>query len=129
MYTLNSAVSSMPLHQESAFTHEKVSAYSPAGPAFSATRESSPLCFRLSRLIESPIDLSNISSALSLAHFLISFLHCSFAPQLEEVDFYQALTALDYLKDLETRRRKEVVTVLIHLGIDRTNMGQKQEMD
>ena len=40
--------------------------------------------------------------------------------QLECVDFPQALTALDYLKDLETRRRKEQAHALSHLGIDRS---------
>jgi hypothetical protein len=40
-----------------------------------------------------------------------------FPPELEEVDFPQALTALDYLKDLESRRRKEVLAALKRLGI------------
>jgi len=39
------------------------------------------------------------------------------------VDFPQALTALDYLKDLETRRRKEVAASLNRLGIDRNSLG------
>lgn len=34
------------------------------------------------------------------------------------VDFPQALTALDYLKDLETRRRRELAATLGRLGID-----------
>jgi len=41
------------------------------------------------------------------------------------VDFPQALTALDYLKDLETRRRKEVAASLSRLGIDRNSLGSE----
>lgn len=52
--------------------------------------------------------------------FITSFLHKVFPIQLECVDFPQALTALDYLKDLETRRRKELAHALRHLGIDRS---------
>jgi hypothetical protein len=49
--------------------------------------------------------------------FVTSFVRRCFPPELEEVDFPQALTALDYLKDLETRRRKEVLAALKRLGI------------
>jgi len=36
------------------------------------------------------------------------------------VDFPQALTGLDYLKDIETRRRRESAAALGRLGIDKT---------
>ncbi|MBE7180637.1 MAG: hypothetical protein INR71_05400 [Terriglobus roseus] len=36
------------------------------------------------------------------------------------VDFPQALTGLDYLKDLETRRRREVSGAMARLGVNRT---------
>ncbi len=36
------------------------------------------------------------------------------------VDFPQALTGLDYLKDIETRRRRDSAAALGRLGIDKT---------
>jgi hypothetical protein len=56
-----------------------------------------------------------------------SFLRRCFSPNLDEVDFPQALTGLDYLKDLETRRRKEVFAALKRLGIDREDICGKDE--
>jgi hypothetical protein len=50
--------------------------------------------------------------------FVTSFLNRCFPIVLEQVDFPQSLTALDYLKDLESRRRKEVAFALSHHGID-----------
>lgn len=49
--------------------------------------------------------------------FVISFVRRCFPASLEEVDFPQSLTALDYLKDLENRRRKEVRSAFERLGI------------
>lgn len=134
MYTLNSAPTSllaqsslMSLYQESTFAREKVSASSsPASPhhlsfaSDSATQFKAQLISQISRLPSQPCSLP--------PSFITSFLRRCFAPQLEEVDFPQALTALDYLKDLETRRRKEVAAALVRLGIDRADMSQKQEM-
>lgn len=39
------------------------------------------------------------------------------------VDFTQALTALDYLKDLENRRKRELTLVLHRLGLDRNTFS------
>jgi hypothetical protein len=50
--------------------------------------------------------------------FVTSFLNRCFPIVLEAVDFPQSLTALDYLKDLEMRRRKEIVYALKHHGMD-----------
>jgi hypothetical protein len=50
--------------------------------------------------------------------FIIQFLQRCFPPQLHYVDFPQALTGLDYLKDLETRRRREIAAAMDRLGID-----------
>ena len=44
--------------------------------------------------------------------FITAFLGRCFPPDLVSVDFPQALTGLDYLKDLETRRQREVIYVL-----------------
>lgn len=57
--------------------------------------------------------------------FVTSFVRRCFPPDLDQVDFPQALTALDYLKDLEIRRRREVVAALDRLGIDRADLGKQ----
>ncbi|KAM3413725.1 hypothetical protein BST61_g10413 [Cercospora zeina] len=51
--------------------------------------------------------------------FITAFVQRCFPSQLPHVDFPQALTGLDYLKDLETRRRREAASALNRLGIDR----------
>ncbi|KAI9654585.1 MAG: hypothetical protein M1831_005346 [Alyxoria varia] len=51
--------------------------------------------------------------------FITSFLRRCFPQELTMVDFPQALTALDYLKDLETRRRREIGAALGRLRLDR----------
>lgn len=53
--------------------------------------------------------------------FITSFVRRSFPPVLEEVDFPQALTALDYLRDLENRRKREVVNAFDRLGLTGTD--------
>jgi len=56
--------------------------------------------------------------------FITSFLQRCFPPELICVDFPQALTGLDYLKDLETRRRREVAAAMNRLEVDRTTLDQ-----
>ena len=58
--------------------------------------------------------------------FVTSFARRCFPKDLDQVDFPQALTAMDYLKDLEVRRRREVVAALNRLGIERDDIGQKE---
>lgn len=57
--------------------------------------------------------------------FVTSFVRKCFPHELDQVDFPQALTALDYLKDLEVRRRREVVAALDRLGVDRADLGER----
>ena len=49
--------------------------------------------------------------------FIVNFVSRCFHPDLDLVDFSQALTALDYLRDLENRRRKEMVAAFERLHI------------
>jgi hypothetical protein len=49
--------------------------------------------------------------------FINSFLRRCFPRELNQVDFPQALTALDYLKDLEFRRRRDHEAALARLDI------------
>ena len=58
--------------------------------------------------------------------FVTSFVRRCFPKELDQVDFPQALTAMDYLKDLEVRRRREVVAALNRLGVERDDIGQKE---
>lgn len=60
--------------------------------------------------------------------FITSFVRRCFPPELDQVDFPQALTAMDYLKDLEIRRRREVVAALDKLGIDREDISHKDKI-
>ena len=49
--------------------------------------------------------------------FITSFVRRCFTADLCLVDFTQALTALDYLKDLENRRKRELRVALERLGV------------
>jgi hypothetical protein len=59
--------------------------------------------------------------------FITAFLRKAFSADLRFVDFPQSLTGLDYLKDLETRRRREVAAALECLGIDRDTISAAEE--
>ncbi|KAL8945095.1 MAG: hypothetical protein Q9211_000368 [Gyalolechia sp. 1 TL-2023] len=59
--------------------------------------------------------------------FITSFVRRCFTADLCLVDFTQALTALDYLKDLENRRKREVTLALQRLGLDKDSIGQSDE--
>lgn len=60
--------------------------------------------------------------------FITTFVRRCFSTELALVDFPQALTALDYLKDLETRRRNEVVAALRYLGLDRSDVQNREKI-
>ena len=62
------------------------------------------------------------------ASFVTTFVRRCFSPELEHVDFPQSLTALDYLKDFEVRRRREVVAALDKLGIERDDIGHRERL-
>ncbi|KAF2863023.1 hypothetical protein K470DRAFT_207318, partial [Piedraia hortae CBS 480.64] len=58
--------------------------------------------------------------------FVTSFLLRTFHPELTCVDFPQALTGLDYLRDLEMRRRHEISMVLGQLHGNNVSSAIKQ---
>ncbi|KIY02581.1 uncharacterized protein Z520_01046 [Fonsecaea multimorphosa CBS 102226] len=60
--------------------------------------------------------------------FITSFVRKCFPRELDQVDFPQALTAMDYLKDLEVRRRREVVAALDKLGIDQDDLSHRDKL-
>lgn len=57
--------------------------------------------------------------------FITSFVRRCFSFDIATVEFAQALTALDYLRDLETRRRREIASALRRLGIDPSTLGKE----
>ncbi|KAL4888255.1 hypothetical protein BDV59DRAFT_189010 [Aspergillus ambiguus] len=59
--------------------------------------------------------------------FVTSFLRRCFTPHLEDVDFPQALTGLDYLKDLDIRRRKEVAAAFQRLQLEQDDFRVNSE--
>lgn len=58
------------------------------------------------------------------ASFITSFVRRCFTADLCLVDFTQALTAMDYLKDLENRRKRELTLTLQRLGLDKSDDGR-----
>lgn len=59
--------------------------------------------------------------------FITSFVGRCFPPELVHVDFTQALTALDYLKDLESRRRNKLKLALQRLGVEKKSASETGE--
>lgn len=60
--------------------------------------------------------------------FITSFVRKCFTPELADVDFPSALTAMDYLKDLEVRRRAEIIAAMDKLGVDRSDIAHRDLM-
>jgi hypothetical protein len=60
--------------------------------------------------------------------FITSFVRQTFGEDLSTCDFMQALTAMDYLRDLDIRRRREVLAALDKLGVDRNDLGHKDKL-
>jgi hypothetical protein len=117
MYTLNCNPTRQPTSNsipETAFARRPTSPKSSAAEDFRAQ-----LTHQISRLPSQPCSLP--------PSFITSFLRRCFAPQLEEVDFPQALTGLDYLRDLETRRKKEIAAALQRLGVEPNDLQPNSE--
>lgn len=72
----------------------------------SATSHTSPADFKI-LLLEHISNLPSQPCTLPPA-FLSNFVRKTFPLELENVGFDQALTALDYIRDLEVRRQKEL---------------------
>ncbi|KAF2402477.1 hypothetical protein EJ06DRAFT_341028 [Trichodelitschia bisporula] len=109
MYTLNCVPRAQPQHSR---------ANSPTGTPTSATFDQQLATAQFTSALVSQISRLKQPSSLPPS-FVTSFLNKCFAGELHLVDFPQALTGLDYLKDLEKRRQKEVDDTLRRLGLDR----------
>ncbi|KAI9722831.1 MAG: hypothetical protein M1828_004397 [Chrysothrix sp. TS-e1954] len=60
--------------------------------------------------------------------FITNFLLKAFPLELELVDFPQALTGLDYLRDLERRRRRETEASLRRIGVEPGRLGHLNDI-
>ncbi|KAK5115777.1 hypothetical protein LTR62_000866 [Meristemomyces frigidus] len=122
MYTLNCAPRAPPASSRSG---------TPSSTSSSPLIAQSPLHDQTTQtftesLMAQIAQLPNQPSSLPPS-FITSFLRRCFPPDLVCVDFPQALTGLDYLKDLETRRRREVAAAMNRLAIDRTTLEMEDE--
>lgn len=139
MYTLNSNPRAQPFPSTNVASAHPASrpptiassiASSPAGPNTSedcshpnstaAARFKANLMSHIAQLPSQPCSLS--------PSFVTSFVRRCFPAALEHVDFPQALTALDYLKDLEARRRKEVASALKRLGVADAGVKEREAL-
>ena len=118
MYTLNCAPRAQPLMRNG--TPSSSAASSPAlsqgGWQDSTATQSftENLMAQISQLPSQPTSLP--------PSFITSFVRRCFTSELVCVDFPQALTGLDYLKDLETRRRRDVAGAMGRLDINRATL-------
>lgn len=130
MYTLNSTTQAQP--QQSLPTPPTSSPTSAPGNAFpiqkkdeqhnlttatAAAQLRASLMSHISQLPSQPCSLP--------PSFVTGFVRRCFSRDLHLVDFLQTFTALDYLKDLEVRRRREVVAALDRLGVAREDLGER----
>lgn len=94
--------------------------------AFTASSSDCPSTQSLTdNLISHLSQLSTQSQSRLPPNFITAFVQKCFPSHLPRVDFPQALTGLDYLKDLETRRRRECASAMKRLGIDRDALEQR----
>lgn len=128
MYTLNCAPRAQPpsTHPSRAPSPTS-SSNSPTSPQFSHGYQSSTAQFTtalMGQLSQLPSQPSSLPPS-----FVTTFVNRCFPVELEFVDFPQSLTALDYLKDLETRRRKEIAHSFQTLNLDQTNLSEDKLQD
>ncbi|KAI9815163.1 MAG: hypothetical protein M1832_005565 [Thelocarpon impressellum] len=132
MYTLNSSPRAQPLphglsrpaSEEAPKPAGDVAAEAPPSPQQDAAHSAaatfkSNLMNQIAQLPSQPCSLP--------PSFITSFARRCFPEDLTLVDFPQALTGMDYLRDLETRRRRELAAALRRLNIDRRSLGPDGE--
>ena len=143
MYTLNSTPSAQQYPRQSTQSGQTVQPGTPSLSSTASSPDSSPaspnfppdqqhqlathsatehfkncLMTHISKLPSQPFSLPPA--------FITSFVRRCFTAELCLVDFTQALTALDYLKDLENRRKREFALVLQRLGLDQSTVDQSR---
>jgi hypothetical protein len=114
MYELNRVDRAQPFPKALA----KSGSTSPVSTSFAWNPTEAAAASFTSSLMNQLKALPTRTSALPPA-FIVNFVTRTFMPEPSDVDWSQALTALDYLKDLETRRRKEMATTFEALDVHR----------
>ncbi|KAJ4303649.1 hypothetical protein N0V90_002550 [Kalmusia sp. IMI 367209] len=118
MYTLNCAPRAQPLPKDLSRAPSPTS-NAPASPISGqmawSDAEAASMNFT-SQLMSHINSMPQQPSSLPPS-FIINFVSRIFHPSLSLVDFPQALTALDYLRDLDNRRRKEMVAAFARVNI------------
>ncbi|KAK4615288.1 hypothetical protein CLAFUR0_09459 [Fulvia fulva] len=122
MYTLNS----QPRGQPQPGTPTSSTSSSPSIPQANFDQTQTSQTFTQNLVSQ----LQNLPSqhAAMPPSFITHFVQRCFPPELTHVDFPQALTGLDYLKDLETRRRREVAAAMDRLEIARDALAQDSDL-
>lgn len=129
MYTLNCSTQNPPSHSTSpklsgnAFTHQSSSPQEDQNKIYTQTAAAQLKASLMQHITQLPSQPASLPPS-----FITSFVRRCFPPDVEHVDFAQTLTALDYLKDLEVRRRREVVAALDKLGISREDISQRETL-
>ncbi|TKX21802.1 hypothetical protein C1H76_6299 [Elsinoe australis] len=113
MYALNSAPRAQPVRP-------KTPGAAPSNPGDAAHKLTCSLMAEISQMPNQPTSLPPA--------FITSFVRKCFASELSLVDFPQALTGLDYLKDLETRRCREMQAVCSRIGITLENVDNAEDI-
>jgi hypothetical protein len=121
MYTLNCAPRAQPLPKDLSRAPSPTSGQQPAwNDAESASMNfTSQLMSHINTMPQQPSSLP--------PSFIVSFASRIFHPSLSLVDFPQALTALDYLRDLDNRWRKELKAAFDRVHIHPETAGQDIE--
>ncbi|KAF2115460.1 hypothetical protein BDV96DRAFT_599787 [Lophiotrema nucula] len=121
MYTLNCAPRAQPLPKDASRAPTPTGQSPVSGQYAWSDAETATMNFT-SQLMSHMVSLPSQPSSLPPT-FIVSFVSRCFSPSIDLVDFPQALTALDYLRDLETRRCKEVTAAFERLGIRVDSFG------
>lgn len=127
LYTLNSTPRTQPLPNRHGNRMSSTTS-SPSNPVFSQRQQNilaaqvfhDDLLLQISHLPSQP---SSISPS-----FITSFIGRCFPPDLVCVDFPRALTGLDYFKELETRRRKQVAYALSRTEMDQAVLDNELQL-
>lgn len=132
MYTLNASTLTQPRHQRSGSGQSVLGNAFPRKSSVSSEAQQNPSTVTAAAQLRSTLthhitQLPTQPASLPPS-FVTSFARRCFAARLDQVDFPQSLTALDYLKDLEVRRRREVVAALDKLGIEREDIGHRDKL-
>ena len=119
MYTLNCSPRAQPFPRS---TTPSSNSSSPITAHFPVTAETQQAAIQFTTSLLAQLNQLPSQPASLPPSFVTAFVRRCFTPQLELVDFPQALTALDYLKDLEMRRRRDLSDTLSKLNIDKLTL-------